>query len=72
MLFRSDQKGCIKGRYINEVNRLLKDIIDYTDREKTDGIIIYQTKAFDRCEWPWIQRCLEKNYKLDNDAAQIC
>ena len=61
-LIMPDQKGYIKGRYINEANRLLKDIIDYTDREKNDGIIIFldQTKAFDRCEWPWIQRCLEK------------
>ena len=23
-------------------------------------IFFDQTKAFDRCEWPWIQRCLEK------------
>ena len=64
-LITPDQKGYIKGRYINEANRLLKDIIDYTDREKNDGIIIFldQTKAFDRCEWPWIQRIL-KNLTL--------
>ena len=40
-LIKPDQKGYIKGRYINEANRLLKGIIDYTDREKNDGIIIF-------------------------------
>ena len=58
-LLKPDQNEYIKGRYINEAIRLLKDIIDYTDREKKDGIIIFLDlkKAFDRCEWPWIQRC---------------
>ena len=40
-LIKPDQKGYIKGRYINKANRLLKDIIDYTEREKNDGIIIF-------------------------------
>ena len=37
----------IKPHLPNEANRLLKDIIDYTDREKNDGIIILldQTKT---------------------------
>ena len=34
-LLKPDQKGYIKGCYINEAIRLLKYIIDYTDREKT-------------------------------------
>ena len=33
-LLKPDQNGYMKGRYINEAIRLLKDIIDYTDREK--------------------------------------
>ena len=37
----------IKPHLPDEANRLLKDIIDYTDREKNDGIIILlnQTKT---------------------------
>ena len=34
-LIKPDQKGYIKGCYINEAIRLLNVIIDYTDREKT-------------------------------------
>jgi hypothetical protein len=37
----SDQKGFVKGHNINEANRLMQDVIYYTDREDDDGIIIF-------------------------------
>ena len=55
-LIHSDQKGFVKGRNISEANRLIQDVIEYTDREDDDGIIIFldQQKAFDRVEWVWV------------------
>jgi hypothetical protein len=40
-LIHSDQKGFVKGRNISEANRLIQDVIEYTDREDDDGIIIF-------------------------------
>ena len=64
-LIHSDQKGLVKGRNISEANRLLQDVIEYTDREDDDGIIIFldQQKAFDRVEWGWVDHVLSK-YKF--------
>ena len=61
-IIHSDQKGYIKGRNINESNRLIQDLIDYTEIEEKEGIIIFldQTKAFDRVEWDWVKLCLKK------------
>ena len=57
-----NQKGYIKDRNINESNRFLQDLIDFTDLENNDGAIIFfdQTKAFDRVEWEWIELCLKE------------
>jgi hypothetical protein len=40
----------VKGRNIFQGNRLLQDIIDYTEMEDEEGAIIFldQQKAFDR------------------------
>ena len=61
-IINTDQKGFVKGRNIFQGNRLLQDIIDYTDIEDEEGAIIFldQQKAFDRAEWEWIDLCLEK------------
>jgi hypothetical protein len=61
-LIHSDQKGFVKGRNISEANRLIQDVIEYTDREDDDGIIIFldQQKAFDRVEWGWVDHVLSK------------
>ena len=52
-LIHSDQKGFVKERNINEANRPIQDVIEYTDREDEEGIIIFldQQKAFNRVEW---------------------
>jgi hypothetical protein len=60
-IINTDQKGFVKGRNIFDGNRLLQDIIDYTEIEDEEGAIIFldQQKAFDRAEWEWIDFCLE-------------
>jgi exonuclease III len=59
-IIHPDQKGYVDGRNINEANRFIQDIIEFADNEDKEGIIIFldQTKAFDRCEWTWIDMCL--------------
>jgi hypothetical protein len=61
-LIHSDQKGFVKGRNISEANRLIQDVITYTDCEDDDYIIIFldQQKAFDRVEWGWVDHVLCK------------
>ena len=55
-IINTEQKGFAKGRNIFDGNRLLQDIIDYTEIEDEEGAIIFldQQKAFDRAEWEWI------------------
>jgi hypothetical protein len=52
-IISTDQKGFAKGRSPFQGNRLLQDIIDYTEMEDEEGTIIFldQQKAFDRAEW---------------------
>ena len=59
-LIHSDHKGFVKGRNISEVNRLIQDVIECTDREDDDGIIIFldQQKPLDRVEWGWVDLVL--------------
>ena len=61
-LVHPDQKGFIPGRNIADANRLLQDVIDYSEQKQINGSIIFvdYQKAFDRVEWQWADRCLEK------------
>lgn len=61
-IINTDQKGFVQGRQIFDANRLLQDIIDYTDMTNEEGAIIFldQQKAFDRTEWSWVDLCLQK------------
>ena len=61
-IIHTDQKGYVQGRYISEANRHIQDVIRYVDNIHDEGIIIFldQTKAFDRVEWDWVDRCLLK------------
>jgi len=67
-IIHTDQKGYVKGRYIHEANRHIQDIINYVDENNHEGVVVYldQTKAFDRVEWYWIDKCLEKFNFSDN------
>ena len=61
-IIHSDQKGFVKGRNISEANRLLQDIVSYTDKNYIESAIIFldYEKAFDRVEWKWTLHCLRK------------
>ena len=61
-LVHSDQKGFISGRNISDANRLVQDIIEYSDRNQLNSAVIFldYKKAFDRVEWEWTIRCLQK------------
>ena len=61
-IIHSDQKGFVQGRNIQEANRLLQDIIPYTDQNQMNSAIIFldYEKAFDRVEWSWTLNCLRK------------
>ena len=61
-IIHPDQKGYVNGRNIFEANRLLKDVIEYSEENKINSSIIFinYQKAFDRFEWGWALQCLEK------------
>ena len=58
-LIHTDQRGCIKGRYAGENIRLVEDIVETSDDESVI-LLLDQEKAFDRIEWNWIFKVLEK------------
>ena len=61
-LVHSDQKGFVSGRNISDANRLIQNIIVYSDRNRLNSAVIFLNykKAFDRVEWDWTIRCLQK------------
>ena len=61
-IIHPDQKGFINGRNISDANRLLQDLIKYSDEHEINSSIIFidYQKAFDRVEWPWALKCLER------------
>ena len=61
-IIHPDQKGYVNGRTIFEANRLLKDVIDYSEENRINSSIIFldYQKAFDQVEWAWALQCLEK------------
>ena len=61
-IIHSDQKGYVNGRNISETNRLLQDIIEYSEQNNINSSIIFldYQKAFDRVEWGWALKCLNK------------
>ena len=58
-IINTDQRGCIKGRYIGENIRLVEDIIHAKDDESVI-LLLDQEKAFDRVEWRWLSEVLRK------------
>ena len=58
---QSEQVGYIKGRYMGENIRLIKDLMTYTDNKSLPGylLLIDFEKAFDSIEWPFLLECLE-------------
>ena len=48
--------------------KAIQDSIKYVDENNHEGVVVFldQTKAFDRVEWYWIDKCLEKFNFGDN------
>ncbi|KAL9986830.1 hypothetical protein ACROYT_G001034 [Oculina patagonica] len=59
-LINSDQTGFVKGRYIGQNIRLLSDVMEYLNANKTSGLLLFIDfeKAFDSLEWDFIVKAL--------------
>ena len=57
----SSQSGYVKGRFIGESIRLIKDVMDFTKQKELPGIAVFLDfeKAFDSIEWDFLQKCLQ-------------
>ena len=60
-LINEDQTGYVKGRYIGQNIRLIKDEMKLTDLEQIPGIAIFIDfkKAFDTVDWRFLHKTLE-------------
>lgn len=60
-IINTDQNGFVMGRNIRYNIRLIQDIIDYTEKNKFDGSIIFLdfAKAFDSIEWEFMLSTLK-------------
>ena len=60
-LISDSQTGFVKGRYIGESIRLVYDIMNYTEVNKTDGLLmlIDFEKAFDSISWKFMYNVLD-------------
>ena len=69
-LISESQCGFMQGRYIGEVTRLIYDIMNYTEKNKIDGLLmlIDFEKAFDSISWSFmfnvLPRCWTQNGKF--------
>ena len=59
-IINPDQVGYLKGRFIGENIRTIKDIMDYTQHFKISGLIALMDfqKAFDTVSWSFLIKCL--------------
>ena len=55
----TDQKGCIKGRFIGENIRLTEGIVQEKDDDSV-VLLLDQEKAFDRVDWSWMFDVMRK------------
>ena len=61
-LINEDQTGYVKGRYIGENIRTVKDVIEYLKNTKQEGLILLIDfeKAFDTVSWSLMIKTLKK------------
>ena len=61
-IIHPNQKCGIKGRSIHDGAALIRDLIDYVNDKNLPGLIVSldQTKAYDRVEWDFLFKVLEK------------
>jgi hypothetical protein len=58
-IIHTDQTGCIQGRFIGQNIRLIQDLINKSDDDEV-FLLLDQEKAFDRVDWNWLFKVLEK------------
>ena len=60
-LIHSDQTACVKERYIGESVRLINDVLEFTDHEKTEAILFSADfeKAFDSIDHSFLFSALK-------------
>ena len=60
-IIRLNQTGYVKGRYIGESIRIIKDMMSFTKKKNIPGLAVFLDfeKAFDSIEWCYLQKCLE-------------
>ena len=60
-LINEDQTGYVKGRYIGQNIRVIKDVMKLTDLEQISGITIFIDckKALDTVDWRFLHKTLE-------------
>ena len=56
-----EQTAYVHKRFIGENIRLMKDIIDYTNKFNLPGLALFLNfeKAFDSLEWNFMNQCLK-------------
>ena len=61
-IIHPNQKCSVKGRSIHDGTSLIRDLIEYVNRNNLPGLIVSldQTKAYDRVEWDFLFKVLEK------------
>ena len=61
-IIHPNQKCGINGRSIHDGAALIRDLIDYVNDKNLPGLIVSldQTKAYDRVEWDFLFKVLEK------------
>ena len=61
-IIHPDQKCSVKGRSIHDGASLIRDLIEYVNRNNLPGLLVSldQTKAYDRVEWDFLFKVLEK------------
>ena len=57
-LINSDQRGFMKNRFIGENIRLIDSIVNYTNAEQIEGLLLFNDfeKAFHSIEWSFIKK----------------
>ena len=61
-IINTDQNGFIKGRNINYNIRLIQDIIEHSEKQNIEGLILFLdfAKAFDTVEWDYMFTTLKQ------------
>ena len=61
-LISTNQTAYIKNRYIGNNARFIQDILDYTEKGEIPGALISLDfeKAFDKLDWNFMLKCLQK------------